>query len=317
MALQTAPIVGGSAGSPRPVWRDRAAARMQLDLTIPRDRYVELVLEAGGQVSGAATLDGTPIESVMVGWLCQGDTSPESMQLTGARGTFHFKQLGRNERCFVAAKLPDESPFWNLRGARGGFLSTQVAAHIGDDDVRLELNGEVPGSPRVVFEGQEKGYSGDFVLTGLDRHTEGAGVRKETLYSPKDSLAISALPPGSYRLSAELDDGVNPQPREVSIRAGVVTEVTLTVPDGFARGKATGRVLDAAGRPLKAKVAFGGRPHAVSMSTTGPDGAFEFDYAAERVSLNVFLDGYETVSLERAVGRGESATFGDIVLKPN
>ena len=95
---------------------DRAAARMQLDLTIPRDRYVELVLEAGGQVSGAATLDGTPIESVMVGWLCQGDTSPESMQLTGARGTFHFKQLGRNERCFVAAKLPDEKPL--LESAR-------------------------------------------------------------------------------------------------------------------------------------------------------------------------------------------------------
>ncbi len=296
---------------------DRAAARMQLDLTVPRDRYVEVVLEAGGQVSGFVTLDGKPIESVMVGWLCQGDTSPESMQLTGARGTFHFKQLSRNVRCFVAAKLPDQSPFWNLRGARGGFLSTQVAADIGDDDVRLELNGEIPGSLRVVFEGKEKGYSGDFVLTGLDRNTEGAGVRKQTLYSPTDSLVISALPPGSYQLSAELDDGVNPEPRELSIRAGAVTEVTLTVPDGFARGKATGRVVDAAGKPLKAKVAFGGHPHSVFMSTTGPDGTFEFDYAAEHVSLSVSLDGYETVNFERAVGGGESASFGDIVLKSN
>jgi hypothetical protein len=45
------------------------------------------------------------------------------------------------------------------------------------------------------------------------------------------------------------------------------------------------------------------------------EGRFRFEYSAQRVSLSTSVEGYESISLERAVGRGESAQFGDIALQ--
>jgi hypothetical protein len=284
---------------------DGTRAELRVSLEGEGERSVELKLEEGPHVAGVVTLDGQPAPGVIVGWRCGGRDLLQPTSHTDSTGAFRLHQLAGSEHCFVVAQ-PE---------AGDRFLGTQVAARPGDENLRLALMVATPGSLKIGFSGAFPDYSGDFTLTPSDGNNP---VRKKPEYFPQPTVTMTGLPPGRYRLSAKLYDGKSPAPVEIDISSNVETSATLVVPDGFARGQATGRVVDAqTGQPLAGAGAAFEDGRGVLMGKTAADGTFRYPYAAERVALTVERAGYERRRIELAVGSGQSAQLGDILLKKN
>lgn len=290
------------------------------------ERRLTLRLAAGDEVSGVVTLDGVPVGNVMVGSECS-INFPLGLQLTRADGSFKIpmvKQPPSDEHCVIVATPGDaDEVMWDLRGALGGFLTTQVAAPRGTRDVRVELKSETPGALEITFMGRFAEYGGHFELQGLDEATARPGTLN-TFLSRAASHLLERIRAGRYRLTTRLDDGESPASVDVVVATGSTTRIALRVPDGAARGEATGRFVDArTGRPIPHL------PYCHSQDYTSAsfsdvadrEGRFHFSYSAARLSVSVGrscgeLEGYQPLTVERAVGPGESAQLGDVLVSP-
>jgi hypothetical protein len=279
-----------------------------------RERFLELTMDPGVTVGGRVTLAGEPAAKVMVGWSCAPGSA--TVRLTNKAGDFLFEQVKEGAKCAVVARPAGEHYLWNRSGAMGGFASTQVLARAGDQDVELALERENQGSLKISFDGQSADYRGDFSLVPLGKIEETTPVREVKGFSPASTISVGGLRAGTYRLEADLDDGMDPAPVVVEINSGQESKVTLMVPDGMARGTASGRLIDSrSGQALGGiTLWYSSGEHSAAALKTKPDGTFQFEYAAQRTGIHVSVEGYEPLSLEVAVGQGESAELGTIKL---
>jgi hypothetical protein len=298
---------------------DGARSEQVLDLAVDREtdsegrRDLAVRLEDGPTVSGRVKLDGEPVANVHISWSCSDRSYPEGNKLSGTQGEFTLKQLGGTEDCAVVA-TPRDQIWRSFKAATTGFITTQVRAVVGDRDVLLSIHSETPGLLTIRFDGAFEEYHGKFELTPLGDIRRTTPTRREDEYSRNGSITVTALRPGDYMLQADLRNGMDPDPVEINIESGRKTTVTLELPDGMARGIATGRAVDAeTGLPLSdVLLTESQRNTGMVDKRLDTDGRFEFDYVAETLGIWLKRDGYHKVKLEIDVGSGESAALGDI-----
>jgi hypothetical protein len=298
---------------------DGARSEQVLDLAVGHGtdsegrRQLVVRLEDGSTVSGRVELDGEPIEKVHISWSCSDRRYPEGNKLSDPLGEFTLKQLSGIEDCAVVA-TPRDQIRRSFKNARSDFLATQVPTVVGDRNVLLSIRSETPGSLTIRFDGSSKNYHGKFELTPIGAIRTTTPTRRENEYSREGSITFTGIRPGDYILQADLQNGMDPGPVEINIVSGDKNIVALEVPDGMARGTATGRAVDAeTGRPLSDVFLTQSQRNVTTVDKRlDTDGRFEFNYVAETLELWLKRDGYRKVKLEVDVGSGESAELGDI-----
>jgi hypothetical protein len=302
-----------------------AAGSVEVNLVDQPEEYVEIRLDRGVTVSGSVTLNGEPAAHVMVAWVCdQMRLYSTQIRLTDESGKFIFKQLneaaaGDGSTCGVVAHPLGADLLWSKKNAIGGFLPTRISARLEDDDVILKLRDEDAGRLEIKLDGAYPKYRGVFRLTPLgDLGITTPIIEKSYAYSNTEMAVFPQLRAGPYRLETELKNGLNPDAVEIEIRNGQTAELTLTIPNGMARGTTRGRVVDAeTQKPLEGvRVGFDVGSHFVSDRTKA-DGRFESNYEATQISISLHLEGYSVFRTTIAVGEGESPELGDILLQPS